>query len=57
MRIKETEASHVSQLSDLAIKSIIMYRRVRNKVLFSKRMHIEAQSVTDKVVVHPKQED
>src|ERR687888_478880 len=49
--LRKQKLPHRSQLSDLAIKSIIMYRRLRGKMLFRKRMHTEAQKMADKVIV------
>jgi glycosyltransferase involved in cell wall biosynthesis len=49
--LKEQKLPHRSQLSDLAIRSITMYRRIRDKVLFRKRMHINAQRMADTVIV------
>jgi hypothetical protein len=49
--LKKQKLPHRSQLSDLAIRSIMMYRRIRDKVLFRKRMHIKAQRMADTVIV------
>lgn len=49
--LKKQKLPHRSQLSDLAIRSIMMYRRIRDKVLFRKQMHIKAQRMADTVIV------
>jgi glycosyltransferase involved in cell wall biosynthesis len=49
--LRKQKLPHRSQLSDLAIKSIIMYRRLRDKVLSRKQVHAEAQKMADKVIV------
>ena len=49
--LKKQKLPHRSQLSDLAIRSIMMYRRIRDKVMFRKRMHIKAQRMADTVIV------
>lgn len=49
--LKKQKLPHRSQLSDLAIRSIMMFRRIRDKVLFRKRMHIKAQRMADTVIV------
>jgi glycosyltransferase involved in cell wall biosynthesis len=49
--LKKQKLPHRSQISDLAIRSIMMYRGLRDKVLFKKRMHINAQRVADTVIV------
>jgi glycosyltransferase involved in cell wall biosynthesis len=49
--LKKQKLPHRSELSDLAIRSIMMYRRIRDKILFRKRMHIKAQRMADTVIV------
>lgn len=49
--LKKQKLPHRSQISDLAIRSIMMYRGLRDKVLFRKRMHINAQRMADTVIV------
>jgi glycosyltransferase involved in cell wall biosynthesis len=49
--LKKQKLPHRSQISDLAIRSIMMYRGLRDKVLFKKRMHINAQRMADTVIV------
>jgi len=49
--LKKQKLPHRSRLSDLAVGSILMYRRIRDKILFRRRMHINAQRMADTIIV------
>jgi glycosyltransferase involved in cell wall biosynthesis len=49
--LKKQKLPHRSDLSDFAIKSKIIFRQIRNKVLFTKRLHHKAQKLADVVIV------
>lgn len=49
--IKKQKLPHRSKLSDLAVRGIFTYRRVRDTILFKKRIHWQAQRLTDAVIV------
>lgn len=49
--IKKQKLPHRSKLSDLAVRGIFAYRRVRDTLLFKKRIHSHAQRLTDAVIV------
>ncbi|MGA9150599.1 MAG: hypothetical protein WBZ36_08475 [Candidatus Nitrosopolaris sp.] len=49
--IKKQKLPHRSKLSDLAVRGIFTYRRVRDIILFKKRIHSQAQRLTDAVIV------
>jgi hypothetical protein len=49
--IKKQKLPHRSKLSDLAVRGIFTYRRVRDAILIKKRIHSKAQSLADAVIV------
>lgn len=49
--IKKQKLPHRSKLSDLAVRCIFTYRRVKNALLLKNRIHSSAQSLTDAVIV------
>ncbi|MGC2575553.1 MAG: hypothetical protein WA364_28945 [Candidatus Nitrosopolaris sp.] len=49
--IKKQKLPHRSKLSDLAIRGIFTYRRVRDTILFKKKIHSQAQRQADAVIV------
>src|SRR5207249_2393987 len=49
--IKKQKLPHRSKLSDLAIRGIFTYRRVRDAILIRKRIHSNAQRLADAVIV------
>lgn len=49
--INKQKLPHRSRLSDAAIRSIFMYRRIRNILLLKKRIHPKAQSLSNLVIV------
>jgi hypothetical protein len=49
--IKKQKLPHRSKVSDLAVRGIFTYRRVRDTILFKKRIHSQAQRLTDAVIV------
>ena len=49
--IKKQKLPHRSKLSDLAVRGIFTYRRVRDVILFKKRIHSKAQGLADAVIV------
>jgi hypothetical protein len=49
--IKKQKLPHRSKASDLAVRGIFTYRRVRDALLFKKRIHSRAQRMTDAVIV------
>ncbi len=49
--IKNQKLPHRSRVSDLAIRGIFTYRRIRNVALFKNRMHSKAQELADRVIV------
>jgi glycosyltransferase involved in cell wall biosynthesis len=49
--IKRQKLPHRSKLSDLAVRGIFTYRRVRDAILIKKRIHSQAQRLADAVIV------
>jgi hypothetical protein len=49
--IKKQKLPHRSKLSDLAVRGIFTYRRVRDVILIKKRIHAKAQRLADAVIV------
>ena len=49
--IKRQKLPHRSKLSDLAVRGIFTYRRVRDSILIKKRIHSKAQLLADAVIV------
>jgi glycosyltransferase involved in cell wall biosynthesis len=49
--IKKQKLPHRSKLSDLAVRGIFTYRRVRDAILIKKRIHSKAQHLADAVIV------
>jgi glycosyltransferase involved in cell wall biosynthesis len=49
--IKKQKLPHRSKLSDLAVRGIFTYRRVRDSILIKKRIHSQAQRLADAVIV------
>jgi hypothetical protein len=49
--IKKQKLPHRSKLSDLAVRGIFTYRRVRDSILIKKRVHSKAQRLADSVIV------
>jgi glycosyltransferase involved in cell wall biosynthesis len=49
--IKKQKLPHRSKLSDLAVRGIFTYRRVRDAILIKKRIHSQAQRLADAVIV------
>jgi hypothetical protein len=49
--IKKQKLPHRSKLSDLAVRGIFTYRRVRDSILFKKRIHRQAQRLTNAIIV------
>src|SRR5215831_8922847 len=49
--LKKIKLPHRSSLSDLAIKSIHKYRRIRDKMLLRSRLHEKAQKMSNGVIV------
>ena len=49
--IKRQKLPHRSKLSDLAVRGIFTYRRVRDAILIKKRIHSKAQLLADAVIV------
>jgi len=49
--IKKQKLPHRSKLSDLAVRGIFTYRRVRDAILITKRIHSNAQRLADTVIV------
>jgi glycosyltransferase involved in cell wall biosynthesis len=49
--IKRQKLPHRSKLSDLAVRGIFTYRRVRDAILKKKRIHSQAQRLADAVIV------
>lgn len=49
--IKKQKLPHRSRLSDLAIRGIFTYRKVRDSLLIKKRIHSKAQHLADSVIV------
>ena len=49
--IKNQKLPHRSRLSDIAVRGIFTYRRIRDAALFKKRIHSKAQALADAVVV------
>ena len=49
--IKKQKLPHRSKLSDLAVRGIFTYRRVRDVILIKKRIHSKAQRLADAVIV------
>lgn len=49
--LKRQKLPHRSRLSDLAIRSKIIYRKIREKILLKKQIHIKAQRLADAVIV------
>ena len=49
--IKKQKLPHRSKLSDLAVRGIFTYRRVRDSILIKKRIHSKAQRLADAVIV------
>jgi hypothetical protein len=49
--IKKQKLPHRSKLSDLAVRGIFTYRRVRDAILIKKRIHSKAQRLADAVIV------
>jgi hypothetical protein len=49
--IKKQKLRHRSKLSDLAVRGIFTYRRVRDAILIKKSIHSKAQRLADAVIV------
>jgi glycosyltransferase involved in cell wall biosynthesis len=49
--IKNQKLPHRSRLSDMAVRGIFTYRRIRDAALAKKRIHSKAQELADAVVV------
>jgi hypothetical protein len=49
--IKKQKLPHRSKLSDLAVRGIFTYRRLRDAILIKKRIHPKAQLLADAVIV------
>jgi glycosyltransferase involved in cell wall biosynthesis len=49
--IKNQKLPHRSRLSDIAVRGIFTYRRIKEAALFKKRIHSQAQVLADAVVV------
>lgn len=49
--LKKAKLPHRSALSDLAIRSIYGYRRIRDKLLLRHQLHSKAQKMSDVVIV------
>jgi glycosyltransferase involved in cell wall biosynthesis len=49
--IKKQKLPHRSKLSDLAVRGIFTYRKVRDAILIKKRIHSKAQLLADAVIV------
>jgi len=49
--IRKQKLPHRSKLSDLAVRGIFMYRRVRDAILIKNRIHSKAQHLADAVIV------
>jgi len=49
--IKKQKLPHRSKVSDLAVRGIFTYRRVRDAILIKKRIHSKAQHLADAVIV------
>ena len=49
--IKKQKLPHRSKLSDLAVRGIFTYRRLRDLILIKKRIHTKAQRLADAVIV------
>ena len=49
--IKKQKLPHRSKLSDLAVRGIFTYRRLRDTMLFKKKIHSQAQLLADGVIV------
>lgn len=49
--IKHQKLPHRSRLSDIAVRGIFTYRRIKGAALFKKRIHSKAQGLADAVVV------
>jgi glycosyltransferase involved in cell wall biosynthesis len=49
--IKKQKLPHRSKLSDLAVRAIFTYRRVRDAMLIRERIHSKAQDLADAVIV------
>ena len=49
--IKKQKLPHRSKVSDLAVRGIFTYRRVRDAILIKKRIHSKAQRLADAVIV------
>ena len=49
--IKNQKLPHRSKLSDIAVRGIFTYRRLRDVALFKKRIHSKAQGLADAIVV------
>jgi len=49
--IKKQKLPHRSKLSDLAVRGIFTYRRVRDSILIKRRNHSKAQRLADAVIV------
>lgn len=49
--IKNQKLPHRSRLSDIAVRGIFTYRRIKEAALFKKRIHSQAQALADAIVV------
>lgn len=49
--LKKQKLPHRSRISDAAIRSIYLYRRIRDTVLLKKRIHSKVQSLSDLTIV------
>jgi glycosyltransferase involved in cell wall biosynthesis len=49
--IRKQKLPHRSLVSDLAVRAIFTYRNIRDKILIRKRIHSQAQTIADAVIV------
>jgi glycosyltransferase involved in cell wall biosynthesis len=49
--IRKQKLPHRSRISDLAVRAIFTYRNIRNNILIRKRLHSQAQTLADAVIV------
>lgn len=49
--IKNQKLPHRSKLSDIAVRGIFTYRRIKDAALFKKRIHSKAQKLADGIIV------
>jgi glycosyltransferase involved in cell wall biosynthesis len=49
--IRKQKLPHRSRISDLAVRAIFTYRNIRNRILIRKRLHSQAQTLADAVIV------